>query len=290
VGEHLLARLRLDGVPVADYMEGSELDPTLSPRPYLHPVRTLGGIPVTDVQPADHRWHLGVSVALADVGGWNLWGGRTYVRGQGYIWREDHGRIVHAGFERSGDDGFTERLHWLSPHGELLLAEHRQVQARLAAHGWELRLVTTLTNATDRSMRLGSPATNGREGAGYGGLFWRLPPARTPQVYTATSAGERAVHNRAAQWLAWVDRPAGFTLVFTGTNQATRADPWFVRVEEYPGVGSQLAAGDALTLPSGGAVTRGLRTLLADRTLDNSAVQAWADAPASEVPGPVGVR
>ena len=29
---------------------------------------------------------------------------------------------------------------------------------------------------------------------------------------------------------------AGFTLVFSGTNQATRDDPWFVRVEEYPGV------------------------------------------------------
>ena len=31
--------------------------------------------------------------------------------------------------------------------------------------------------AADRPVRLGSPATNGREGAGYGGLFWRLPRA-----------------------------------------------------------------------------------------------------------------
>jgi hypothetical protein len=283
MGEPILARLRLDGMPVADYLSGSELDPGLSPRPYLHPVRTLGGILVTDTQPADHQWHLGISVALPDVEGWNFWGGRTYLRGQGYVGREDHGRIEHAGFEQLGDDGFTERLHWLSPHGELLLTECRQVWAFLADRGWGLQLVTILTNAAGRPIRLGSPATNGREGAGYGGLFWRLPPARTPHVYTATATGEQAVHNCAAQWLAWADRSVGFTLVFTGTNQATRDDPWFVRVEEYPGVGSQLAARDSLTLPPGGAATRGLRTLLADGTLNREAAQAWADATA---PGP----
>ena len=278
MGERILARLWLDGSPVADYIDGSELDPTLSPRPYLHPVRTLGGIAVTDAQPADHQWHLGVGVALQDVGGWNFWGGRTYVHGQGYVWREDHGRIEHAGFEQFGDDGFTESLHWLGPHGQLVLAERRQVSARLADRGWELQLVTTLANAADRPLRLGSPATNGREGAGYGGLFWRLPPARTPHVYTAAAVGEQAVHGRAAQWLAWADRTAGFTLVFTGTNEATRADPWFVRVEDYPGVGSQLAASDPLILPPGGAATRGLRTLIADGTLTSASAQSWADA------------
>lgn len=280
MSEPVLARLRLAGMPVADYVSGSELDPILSPRPYLHPVATLGGRLVTDARPADHQWHLGISVALPDVGGWNFWGGRTFLRGQGYVWREDHGRIEHAGFEQLGDDGFTERLRWLSPHGELLLTERRRVTAGLAERGWELRLVTILTNAAGRPVRLGSPATNGRQGAGYGGLFWRLPPARTPHVYTASAAGEHAVHNRAAQWLAWADRTAGFTLVFTGTSPATRADPWFVRVEEYPGVGSQLAAPQSLTLPPGGAATRGLRTLLADGTLSDGAAQAWADATA----------
>jgi hypothetical protein len=280
--ERLLARLRLDGVPVADYVDGSELDPVLSPRPYLHPVRTLRGIVVTDAQPADHRWHLGICVALQDVDGWNFWGGRTYVRGQGYTWRGDHGRIEHAGFGHRGDSGFTEKLHWVTPQGERVLAEHRQVRARLAEWGWELDIVTTLSNATDRPIRLGSPATNGREGAGYGGLFWRLPPAREPLVRTADAAGENAVHNRVAQWLAWSDPVAGCTLVFTGTDSATRADPWFVRVENYPGVGSQLAARDPLTLPTGGAATRGLRALVADGVLGDGAAQAWADTTARD--------
>lgn len=63
-----------------------------------------------------------------------------------------------------------------------------------------------------------------------------------------------------------------------GTDEVTRADPWFVRVGDYPGVGSQLAALDPLALPAGGATTRGLRTLLADGVLDGGAAQTWADA------------
>ena len=38
---------------------------------------------MTDAHPADHDWHLGIGVAVQDVAGWNLWGGRTYVRDQG---------------------------------------------------------------------------------------------------------------------------------------------------------------------------------------------------------------
>src|SRR5690606_32857639 len=81
------AGLRLAGQTVAEYVLDPVLDPTLSPRPYLHPVRTRAGVTLTDALPADHRWHLGASLAVQDVSGTNLWGGRTYVRGTGYTWR-----------------------------------------------------------------------------------------------------------------------------------------------------------------------------------------------------------
>src|SRR5690348_15396559 len=63
--------LRVDGVPVAEYVWRPDLPRTLSPRPYLHPVRTLAGTSVTELQPADHPHHLGVSVAVSDLGGAN---------------------------------------------------------------------------------------------------------------------------------------------------------------------------------------------------------------------------
>jgi Methane oxygenase PmoA len=267
------ARLRMTGALVAEYVDGAGLDPTLAPRPYLHPVRTLGGVVVTAAGPADHPWHLGLSVAVPDVDGANVWGGPTYRPGEGYAWRDDHGRIVHAGFDDLDDGGFTERLHWLAPDGELLLAERRRVRARPAERGWELEVVTTLRNAAGHPVRLGSPATHGRPGAGYGGLFWRIAPSANVQVRTAGAVGEDSVHGSHDPWLAWADREV--TLVFARTDDGP-ADPWFVRVAEYPGVGLQLAPREPVTVD--GAVTRGWRVLVADGVLDDAVVEHWAAA------------
>lgn len=268
------ATLRLTGRSVAEYRDGDGLPATMAPRPYLHPVRTLGGTPVTDARPTDHPWHLGLSVALQDVDGGNFWGGPTYVRDVGYTARDDHGRIEHEAFVALGDDGFTERLRWVTAGGEPLLAELRSVRAHLVGHGWELELRTTLTNVTSRTVTLGSPATNGRDGAGYGGLFWRLPPTRRPEVRAGAAAGEDAAHGSVAPWLAWTDPT--FTLVLAPADDATRADPWFVRLADYPGVGLQLAARRPLHLPPAHGVTRGLRALVADGAVDDRAAAAWA--------------
>jgi hypothetical protein len=285
MGEPALTTLRLGDAAVAAYCGGSRLDPTLSPRPHLHPVRTLAGTVVTDAQPGDHPWHLGMSVALQDVNGWNFWGGPTYSRDQGYLWRNDHGRIVHTAFEHLADDGFAERLRWVTASGEVVLTERRRVRARAAQDGWQLRVTTTLTNATDRDVRLGSPATNGRAGAGYGGFFWRLPPAQEAEVRAEAAAGEREVHGSRGAWLAWADRAAGFTLVFTRTDRAPPPDPWFVRVAEYPAVGVQMAERAPLTLQAGDGVTRGLRVLLADGALPRQRVLDWVDRTTDEPDG-----
>ena len=299
MAEQGLTALVLAGRTVAEYGDGRGLEPALVPRPHLHPVRTLGGTPVTAACPDDHPWHLGFSVAVPDVGGANLWGGPTYLRGQGYTWRTDHGRIEHLGFSRRAEDGFDETLRWRAATGEVLLAEARAVHARLVAGGWELVLVTTLTNTTARPLRLASPAANGRDGAGYGGLFWRLPPGAA-RVRTPTAEGEQATHGSVAPWLAWSDPgtagtrngtggasgsgagtaggAAAFTLVFAPADEDTGADPWFVRVSDYPGVGSQLAARAPLVLAPGAALTRGLRTLVADGLLDDAAAARWAAA------------
>ena len=286
-------RLSAGDTEVASYVVDPELDVRLGPRPYLHPVRTLGGVTVTDALCFDHPWHLGASLSMQDVDGVNLWGGRTYVRGEGYVWREDHGRVVHTAW-LPAETGFAERLAWQSGAGVTLLTEERAVSAQPAPHGWQLSFAYTLNAPPAKDVTLGSPATNGRTGgAGYGGFFWRAAPAPerptgpapkkaagaekaavpdpsrpggpAPEggaVRMFTAAGEGG-HGSAEPWLALAVGDA-YTLVFRGLADRDR---WFVRTDDYPGVCAALAYDQPLTIPAGTTISRRLTVLVADGTL-----------------------
>ena len=212
--------LRVDGQGVATYV-------VAAPRPYLHPIKTLGGTVITDVEPEDHKWHMGLSLAVQDVNGTNLWGGRTYVRGQGYTWLDDHGTITHEGFDDLSDSLVVQRLAWRDRSGSVLLNERRVLQAASVddrtwslALSWDLSAVPRVT--------LGSPTTNGREyGAGYGGCFLRL--ARAPDSVTAGPLeGEEAVNGSDEAEILW--RASDYALRVAG------AERWFVRTSMYPGI------------------------------------------------------
>jgi hypothetical protein len=267
--------LRVAGRPVGRYVTRPELPGRLSPRPYLHPVTTLAGTTVTELSPADHLHHLGVGVAVPDVEGHNFWGGRTFVRDQGPTELDNHGAQRHTAFQLRDPDGFVEELRWTAS-GRELLHERRTVAATpLTDTAWALDFTFSLTNTTQGLLSIGSPATNGRPGAAYGGFFWRArKEATAPHVFTAGARGEPEVHGRCADWLAMAGE--NWTLVFTGATEETRRDPWFVRAEEYPGVGSSLASAERLALAPGDTVVRRIVTVVADGRLarDEAAVLA----------------
>jgi hypothetical protein len=229
-------------------------------------VTTLAGATVTELSPADHLHHLGVGVAVPDVEGHNFWGGRTYVRDRGPTELDDHGAQRHGSFQLRDPDGFVEELRWMAS-GRELLRERRTVAAtELTAHAWALDFTFSLTNVCGAALSIGSPATNGRPGAAYGGFFWRARKEdRAPDVFTADTEGEAAVHGARADWLALAG--AGWTLVFAGATDVTRCDPWFVRTAEYPGVGSSLAFAERLPVPAGETVVRRIVTVVADGRL-----------------------
>ncbi|MGW0505558.1 DUF6807 domain-containing protein [Micromonospora sp. NPDC003241] len=279
--------LMVAGTPVARYVLAPDLDATHGPRPYLHPVRTLAGVPVTDALPADHVWHLGASLAVQDVDGTNLWGGRTYVRDVGYTWRGDHGRIVHAGWEHRADDRLDHRLHWGDPSGAVLLTERRTLTASALpapADGmsdtgpegaWRLEVTSTLTAPADRDVTLGSPATNGRPGgAGYGGFFWRAVADGQPEVFSDSSTGEEQVNGGDEPWVAMRARAPGgaaYTLVFSGLGPGDR---WFVRTSMYPGVCVAFAFEETVTIPAGSSRHGRYRVVVADGALDRATAAA----------------
>ncbi|MET8348428.1 MULTISPECIES: PmoA family protein [unclassified Micromonospora] len=277
---HDPARLLVDGTEVARYVVDPALDARHGPRPYLHPVRTLGGTVVTDALPADHVWHLGASLAVQDVNGSNLWGGRTYVRDVGYTWRDDHGRIAHTGWSERAADRLEHRLEWRDPHGQVLLTERRRLAASmLAPEVWRLDLDTALTAPADREVCLGSPATNGRPGgAGYGGFFWRAAADGEPVVFTADAIAEEAVNGSAAPWVALTGTGPGggaYTLVFAGLGPGDR---WFVRTAMYPGVCVAFAFDRPAVVPAGGTRHGRYPVWVIDGTLDRDGAAALVGA------------
>ncbi|WP_081241012.1 PmoA family protein [Streptomyces viridosporus] len=258
--------LRVAGRPVGRYVVRPELPARLSPRPYLHPVTTLAGTAVTELSPADHAHHLGVGVAVPDVEGHNFWGGRTFVRDRGPTELDNHGSQRHTAFQLRDPDGFVQELRWVAAPGELLRERRTVAATALTDRAWALDLTFSLTNVTAAPLSLGSPATNGRPGAAYGGFFWRARKEEAaPDVFTAGAEGEEAVHGRRADWLALAG--STWTLVFAGATEPTRRDPWFVRTAEYPGVGSSLAHDARLPVPPGRTVVRRIVTVVADGRL-----------------------
>lgn len=279
-------RFVVAGREVARVRTGEGIAPTSSPRPFLHPVRTLGGVTVTDQQPLDHVWHLGVSTALQDVDGLNFWGGRTYTReDQRYVWRDDHGRVRRVAAHAT-DTRLDEELSWAGPDGTAVLAEERRWTFRpVAEHAWELGLRFRLSPAGNRPVQLGSPGANGRAGGGYGGFFWRLPACTDADVFTAAAAGEDAVHGSVSPWLAFSAEFAGRPATLVLRHGGPSADPWFVRVSGYPGVGLAPAWDAPVTTGPEAPLERAVHVLVVDGRLDATGVQALLDA-AAESRGP----
>ncbi|MEU6431707.1 DUF6807 family protein [Microbispora sp. NPDC046973] len=263
--------LRVAGREVAVYEYRGDLQATDAPRPYLHPVRTLGGAVVTETRPADHPHHFGVSVAVSDVDGVNFWGGSTYVPGRGHVTLPNHGRQRRLVL-RAVEGGYAEELEWTGPGGRVLLRERRTLTARALDDAWALDVAITLTGGTTgNTVAIRSSACKGRAGAGYGGFFWRAPRhAPRLAVLTAHGDGEDTAHGSRDPWLALVSDAWSLVFVQTGVT-----DPWFVRVAEYPGVGPALAWSEPLSLA--GDLSRAVTVVVADGRLSRERCAGLAE-------------
>ncbi|MCI9888244.1 PmoA family protein [Micrococcales bacterium 31B] len=227
---------------------GEGVPALLSPRPFLHPVTTPRGTVVSGVMAADHDWHLGFGLAIQDVDGNNLWGGRTCTAGEGYVWLPDHGRI-DIDSSRPGDT-WAYDLAWRGANGAALLRETRTVSVSHGADAlvlrWRSRLVAA--EGTDaRGVGLGSPATDSRPGAGYGGFFARLALCDDIEVNAgddaeATHVGEAECMGARTRWLRYAATARdGGRFALTFTQRGDDLLPWFVRASGYPGVGLSVA-------------------------------------------------
>jgi hypothetical protein len=162
------------------YVYESGVDPAESPKPYFHPLRTLAGEEVTLFRPHAHPWHTGLAMTSAYLSGENFWGGPTFVRDRVYMWLENQGRIRHQAWKdiQSNGSSMKDFLVWISHEEEIWIEEKRGIsvgEIEPAGGFWSLDISFRLNNVRDRLLIFGSPTTEGRPAAGYGGLFWRGP-------------------------------------------------------------------------------------------------------------------
>ena len=229
------------GAAFVSYTDGGSVAARHSPRPFLT-ATTSRGIPVTDVSPADHRHHLGMSATAPDVGGTSFWGGRTFVRDVGSTMLDNHG--TQRVLERAQSGGVcTERVSWEDRAGDALLHEERTIATEASGDTVSITWISRLTAVRD-DVTFGTPQTNGRPGAFYGGLFWRTP-FPSASVRTADGEGIDTAHGSRSPWLA-VDGPHASLVAVTSNDM-----PWFVRSEGYVGFGPSIAATERRLLPRG---------------------------------------
>lgn len=266
-------------------LDGAELPPVTAPRPYFHPVRSLAGTVLTDVGPADHPHHLGLSIAFSDLNGTNFWGGSTYTPEHGPVILPNHGRQLMT---VQTDDGTrkTASVHWLSEHGTVLAEEHRTVECfpHPAPGTWSLSLTSAMVPAGGvGTLEVSSSAVKGRAGAGYGGIFWRFPAdSADPAVFSAAGEGSGAAHGSLSPWLALSvsingagsikgarsikGAPAAVVLAQDGPVR-----PWFIRTEGYVGAGPAVAWSEKAVANAASPLRQSLHAVIHDGRVTSAA-------------------
>lgn len=262
-----------------------------SPRPYFHPLKTLAGNEVTIFRPHDHPWHAGLSMTSANLSGQNFWGGPSYVAGKGYVSLPNNGRVEHTGWEKlvykAGKCVLHERLRWVTEAGEVWIEEKRGIAVQdvdESRSSWSLVLSFLLQNVSGQPLVFGSPTTEGRPMAGYGGLFWRGPRSfQGGSILAAEGLQGPEVMGQRSPWLAYIGKHDGTgdtsTLVFADQPSNPRfPNKWFVRNDPYACISCSFMFDEEYILEGGDTLDLRYAVLFADGALSSSDIQAQSEA------------
>ncbi|MGA8788888.1 MAG: PmoA family protein [Paenarthrobacter sp.] len=291
---------------IATYTYRPTDDQYESPRPFFHPLTTLEGDEVTISRPWDHVWHKGLSWALPNVGEHNFWGGATYTRETGYANLDNNGAMNHEAFtsiEVTGIEGAgagitaTETLLWTAQPAESrpsqqcqagapLIREQRRFAIQLLPTGnaWALLFETTMDNVSGAEIGIGSPTTEGRDNAGYGGLFWRGPRSFTGGEFRSENGtgGDEFMGTR-SPWIAFTGqhdvtcRKSSILFVEDQANPGA-SNQWFARSSMFACLGSAPFFSEVVPLKEGQPLTYRYAVVIADGALEDQQAAALAEA------------
>lgn len=228
-------RLIADDVELAHYVYRPDTVQMESPKPYIHPLRTRAGRLVSLFRPHDHVWHKGISLALPNAGPHNFWGGPTYTRRAGwYEQLPNNGTQAHVQRLDAPAGSFAHTLEWRAEvDGSPVFTEERRLTTTLLDdEAWALRWETVLRNVSGETIVMGSPTTEGRENAGYGGVFWRGPRSFSDgKIVTTDGVGDAEdLRGTRHSWMGFVGKhdgeDASSTVIMADLDETPK---WFVR-------------------------------------------------------------
>ncbi|MEQ0558407.1 PmoA family protein [Amycolatopsis sp. NEAU-NG30] len=288
-GEHVA--VEAGGVQLLSYVYKPDPVAYEARKPYVHPLRTLGGRLVSGYRPSDHRWHKGLQMTASHLSGQNFWGGHTYVPGDWY--RELPDRIGSMRHDEFSDFAvardrlsFTEQLTWVANGGDEWARERRDIAVHSVEPdegAWALDWAIELTNVRGTPLEFGSPTTAGREMAGYTGLHWRGPrDFGGGTVLGPGDFGGGDMMGKQAPWLAFVGEHDGVdahsTLLFAHApenDKAIHESHWFVRAGDQPMVAFSWAFFEEFVLPPGESFAYRYRIVVADGAWDRDRVTRY---------------
>ncbi|MHA7281479.1 DUF6807 family protein [Arthrobacter sp. TMS2-4] len=281
-----------DGRVAGVLREGPHEPARHAPRPFLHPVLTPGGRPVSDFAPVDHPWHwgLGIAVATIDVPGQeepvNLWGGPTYRGAQGYVQLSNNGSQRVVARRRAGRV-VVQRIGWRAADGSAFLEEERVWNAdvvRTADVEWFRTTVQSRwVNVSDGPLAFGSPTTAGRPNAGYGGFFLRLGPSFDGgRIIGPTDGGAGGIDEDGAMggthgWLGLQSGGASVLMIPAPDNPGGPS-PWFVRSTGTPMLCAAPFFHEEMHLDRDAVLDWKWSLLVADGAVEDAAFQAAVGA------------
>ncbi|BCW43908.1 PmoA family protein [Arthrobacter sp. StoSoilB5] len=274
-----------------------------SPRPFFHPLTTLGGDEVTISRPWDHVWHKGLSWALPNMGEHNFWGGATYTRETGYANLDNNGAMNHEAFSYIEESASTisaaESLLWTAQptgpgqQGLPLVREQRRFAIQLlpAGNSWALLFETGMSNVSGAEIGIGSPTTEGRDNAGYGGLFWRGPRSFTGGEFRSSAGtGADEFMGTRSPWIAFTgqhDVTCRKSSIMFVEDQANVGAPnqWFARSSMFACLGSAPFFSEVVPLKVGEPLKYRYAVVIADGSLEDDQAAALADAATAALDG-----
>lgn len=283
---HDSIELRYQGQTLFSYVYEPDTQTSESPRPYFHPLRTLAGNEVTIQRPYDHLWHIGLSMTASNLSGENFWGGPSYVRETGYTQLANNGRMQHIKWQEiscADDVRCIEQLQWITQAGETWINEERQIavsEIDPAGGYWSLDLSFQLTNVTRQPLVFGSPTTEGRPEAGYGGLFWRGPRSFLHGTILAANMEGPEIMGQMSPWLAftgWHDGNAEqSTLIFMDQPGNPRyPNKWFVRNDPYACVSCSFMFDEEYTLQPEETLALAYRVVLGNGAWSRERIETY---------------